>query len=90
MQCQLPKWEGSVSFNEHLGVALTELAGNPKETVSRLITCSITLSRSLAGWLLSIRAARIPHSVRESIWSFINEISGETTIAIPGRVTAGA
>ncbi len=39
---------------------------------------------------LSSRAADTPHSIRPSTWSFISEISGETTTAIPGRATAGA
>ena len=39
---------------------------------------------------LLTHAADTPHAVNWSTWSFISEISGETTTARPGSTIAGA
>ena len=48
-----------------------------------------TSSRSTSEWPLWRWSAATPRSTSASTWSFISEISGETTIAVPGRWTAG-
>ena len=49
-----------------------------------------TVAALAAVSLLSSRAAGTPHSLSASTWSFISEISGETTTAMPSMATAGA
>ena len=51
---------------------------------------SATRRFSLGDWELLMHSAETPLVLRASTWSFIREISGETTTARPPRQIAGA